>query len=182
MKYLQLRLQCAQSLSCVWLFATPGTVARQAPLFTGFPKQEDWSGLSFPQALRPGIQNRSCSQTHPCGWETILPRGGKRDEQGGGIFCSHFLQGFCAIIMLILISAFLTCLVCWLFNFIYPCGQTTAVPLVSIFYSYWKSHSEHTGWPTYMQKFLLNHSKVLRTLKQAWFKQSLMPCSKRSQF
>ena len=28
--------------------ATPGTVARQAPLSTGFPRQEHWSGLPFP--------------------------------------------------------------------------------------------------------------------------------------
>ena len=28
-----------KSLSCVWLFATPGTVAYQAPLSMGFPKQ-----------------------------------------------------------------------------------------------------------------------------------------------
>ena len=36
-----------QSLSCVRLFATQWTVARQAPLSMGFPKQEYWSGLSF---------------------------------------------------------------------------------------------------------------------------------------
>ena len=29
-------------------FATPCTVARQAPLSMGFPRQEYWSGLSFP--------------------------------------------------------------------------------------------------------------------------------------
>ena len=29
-------------------FATPWTVARQAPLSMGFPKQEYWSGLPFP--------------------------------------------------------------------------------------------------------------------------------------
>ena len=29
-------------------FATPWTVARQAPLFMGFPRQEYWSGLLFP--------------------------------------------------------------------------------------------------------------------------------------
>ena len=29
-------------------FATPRTVARQAPLFMGFPRQEYWSGLTFP--------------------------------------------------------------------------------------------------------------------------------------
>ena len=31
-------------LSHVQLFANPRTVACQAPLFTGFPKQEYWSG------------------------------------------------------------------------------------------------------------------------------------------
>ena len=34
--------------SHVWLFLTPWTVARQAPLFMGFSRQEYWSGLSFP--------------------------------------------------------------------------------------------------------------------------------------
>ena len=29
-------------------FATPQTVARQAPLSMGFPRQEYWSGLLFP--------------------------------------------------------------------------------------------------------------------------------------
>ena len=35
-----------QLLSCVWLFATPWTVAYQAPLSMRFPRQEYWSGLS----------------------------------------------------------------------------------------------------------------------------------------
>ena len=46
--------------SCVRLFATPGTVDRQAPLSMGFSRQEYWSGLPFPplgifpnQALNP---------------------------------------------------------------------------------------------------------------------------------
>ena len=34
--------------SCVRFFATPWTVAHQAPLFMGFSRQEYWSGLSFP--------------------------------------------------------------------------------------------------------------------------------------
>ena len=34
-------------LSRVRLFATPWTVARQAPLSMGFPRQEYWSGLVF---------------------------------------------------------------------------------------------------------------------------------------
>ena len=29
-------------------FVTPWTVARQAPLYVGFPRQEYWSGLPFP--------------------------------------------------------------------------------------------------------------------------------------
>ena len=37
----------AQSLSRVQLFATPGTVACQAPLSVGFSRQEYWSGLPF---------------------------------------------------------------------------------------------------------------------------------------
>ena len=36
------------SLNCVWLFATPWTVARQAPLSMGFSRQEDWSGFPCP--------------------------------------------------------------------------------------------------------------------------------------
>ena len=35
-------------LSCVWLFATSWTVARQTPLSMGFSRQENWSGLPFP--------------------------------------------------------------------------------------------------------------------------------------
>ena len=37
-----------QSLSRVWLFAMPWTVAHQAPLPMGFSRQEYWSGLPFP--------------------------------------------------------------------------------------------------------------------------------------
>ena len=38
----------AQLLSHVWLFATPWTVAPQAPLSMGVSRQEYWSGLPFP--------------------------------------------------------------------------------------------------------------------------------------
>ena len=37
-----------QSLSCVWLFATPQTVAHQVPPSMEFFRQEYWSGLLFP--------------------------------------------------------------------------------------------------------------------------------------
>ena len=46
-------------LSHVWLFVTPWTVAHQAPLSMGFPRQEYWSGLPFssPGTLPdPGIE------------------------------------------------------------------------------------------------------------------------------
>ena len=38
---------CAYSLSRVQLFTTLWTVAHQAPLAMGFPRQEYWSGLPF---------------------------------------------------------------------------------------------------------------------------------------
>ena len=39
--------------SYVQLFATPWTVARQAPLSIGLPRQEYWSGLPFPSPGNP---------------------------------------------------------------------------------------------------------------------------------
>ena len=48
-----------KSLSHVLLFATPWTVAYQAPLSMGFSGQEYWSGLPFPSPgdlLDPGIE------------------------------------------------------------------------------------------------------------------------------
>ena len=48
--------------SCVQLFATLWTVALQAPLSMGFPRQEYWSGLSFPppgDLPNPGIEPAS---------------------------------------------------------------------------------------------------------------------------
>ena len=52
-------------LSCfshVRLFATPWTVALQAPLSVGFSRQENWSGLPFPtlgDLPNPGIEPMS---------------------------------------------------------------------------------------------------------------------------
>ena len=46
-------------LSC-WFFVTPWTVACQAPLSRGFPRQEYWSGFSFPppgDLPDPGIES-----------------------------------------------------------------------------------------------------------------------------
>ena len=58
-------LHCVCVLTCfsrVQLFATPWTVAHQAPLSMGFSKQEYWSGLPFPSPgdlPDPGIEPRS---------------------------------------------------------------------------------------------------------------------------
>ena len=44
--------------TCIF-FATPWTVAYQAPLFMRFPRQENWSGLPFPppgDLPDPGIE------------------------------------------------------------------------------------------------------------------------------
>ena len=51
-----------KSLSHVRLFATPWTVANQAPLSMGFSRQEYWSGLLFPSpgdSPSPGIEPTS---------------------------------------------------------------------------------------------------------------------------
>ena len=57
----------AYLLSHVQFFATSWTIAQQAPLSSGFPRQEHWSGLSFPtqgifltQGLKVCLQQVSC--------------------------------------------------------------------------------------------------------------------------
>ena len=48
-----------KSLSCGQIFATPWTVAYEAPPSMGFSRQECWSGLSFPSPgdfPDPGIE------------------------------------------------------------------------------------------------------------------------------
>ena len=54
-----------QSLSHVLLFVTPWIAAHQAPLSTGFSRQEYWSGLPFPPAgdlPNPRTEPESLSQ------------------------------------------------------------------------------------------------------------------------
>ena len=50
------------ALSCIRLFVTPWTVAREASPSMGFSKQKYWSGLPFPSPgdlPDPGIKPRS---------------------------------------------------------------------------------------------------------------------------
>ena len=74
-----------KSLSCVWLFATPWTVAHQASLSIGFSRQESWSGLPFPSPgdlPNPGIEAASLMSPacigrwvlyHWATWEALQP-------------------------------------------------------------------------------------------------------------
>ena len=52
---------CIQLLSHVRLFSTPWTVAHQAPVSIGFPRQEYWSRLPFPS---PGTSPTQGSNLH----------------------------------------------------------------------------------------------------------------------
>ena len=57
-----IRKKKVKSLSHVQLFATPWTVAYQAPPSMGFSRQEYWSGLPFPSPgdlPNSGIESRS---------------------------------------------------------------------------------------------------------------------------
>ena len=57
--------------SCIRLFVTPWTVARQTPLSMGFSRQEYWSGLPFPS---PGdIPNAGIEPESPALWADSLP-------------------------------------------------------------------------------------------------------------
>ena len=69
--------------SHVRLFATPWTVALQAPLSMGFSRQECWSGLPFPpprDLLHPGTEPTSLAYpaltggffTTSATWETLF--------------------------------------------------------------------------------------------------------------
>ena len=56
------KTMCVCMLSCVWHFATPWTIAGQAPLSMNFSRWEYWSGLPFPppgDLPDPGIEPTS---------------------------------------------------------------------------------------------------------------------------
>ena len=70
---------CVRSLSCVQLFATSWTVARQSPLAMEFSRQEYWSKLPFPTPSDlpiPGIEPASpVSPALAGGFFTTVPPG-----------------------------------------------------------------------------------------------------------
>ena len=73
----------AKSLSHVRLFVTLWTVAHQAPLSTGFSRQEYWQGLPFPSPgdlPNPGLEATSLMTPEMAGgffttsatWEALI--------------------------------------------------------------------------------------------------------------
>ena len=67
---------CMCVLSCVQLFATPGTIAHQPPLSMGFPMQEYRSGLPFPSpGDLPWPRNQICVSCIAGGFFTTEPPG-----------------------------------------------------------------------------------------------------------
>ena len=86
-KFLLMKWSEVKSLSCVRLFATPWTVAHQAPLSIEFSRQEYWSGLPF---LPPGdIPYPGIEPGSPAVQSDTLPSEppGKPDEMKA---CSNF--------------------------------------------------------------------------------------------
>ena len=74
-----------KSLSRIWLFVTPWTVAYQAPPSMGFPKQEYWSGLLFSsprdlpgQGIEPGSPalQAHALPSEPPGKSILMPHPG----------------------------------------------------------------------------------------------------------
>ena len=81
---------CVKSLSRVRLFATPWTVARQAPLSMGFSRQGYWSGLPFPS---PGdLPNPGIEPGSPALQEDALLSEPSRKPQVS--FKTHSLENF----------------------------------------------------------------------------------------
>ena len=83
-----------QLLSRVQLFATPWTVARQAPLSMEFSRQEYWNGLPFPtpgDLPDPGMESASLvSPALAGGFFTAVPTG-KPLKPGLTDFKAHVL-------------------------------------------------------------------------------------------
>ena len=77
----------AQSVSHFWLFATLWTVAHQAPLSMGFPRQEYWSELPCPppgDLPKPGIELTSLGSPALAGrFLTTVPLGKPQDQIEG---------------------------------------------------------------------------------------------------
>ena len=90
---------CVCVFSCVRLFATPWTVAGQAPLSMGFLRQEYWSGLPFPASGAlpdPKIKPESLASPALAGEFFPIALPGKPIKKGMMIVCKMYLAQFYA--------------------------------------------------------------------------------------
>ena len=82
-------------------FATPWTVAHQAALSVGFPRQEYWSELPFPSPgdlPHPGIEPRSLASAALAGrFFTTAPPGKPPDTAGAQTILGSSLEGLLAL-------------------------------------------------------------------------------------
>ena len=96
-----------KSLSRVRLFATPWTVANQAPPSMGFSMQECWSGLPFPSPgdlPDPGIEPRSPAlQADALPWE---PSGKPVYPSNPKLSCFPYLLQFSSYCLFYVILSF----------------------------------------------------------------------------
>ena len=77
-----------------WLFETPWTVARQAPLSTGVSRQEYWSGLPYPppgDPPDPGIKSTSPGSSCSAGgfFTTLSPQEAQSSRTGVPLLCPY---------------------------------------------------------------------------------------------
>ena len=79
---------------CVWLFETPWTVARQAPLSMGFSRQEYWSGLPFPSPRNLPDPGHKPASPALAGWffTAETPQQGKRIKEANSEQKYHLAQ------------------------------------------------------------------------------------------
>ena len=92
------------SLSRVQLFATPWTVAYQAPLSMGFSRQECWSGLPFPSSgdlPDPGIEPGS---------STLQADALSSEPPRKPIFTNNFSETYHLVLILFALPAILSIL------------------------------------------------------------------------
>ena len=80
---------CAQSLSHVWFFVTPWTVAYQAPLSMELSRQEYWSGLPFPTP--EDLPNSGIKRMSPASAVSPALGGGSLPNLGSP-GCDHWLH------------------------------------------------------------------------------------------
>ena len=76
--------------SRVQLCATPQTAAHQAPLFLGFSKQEQWSGLPFPSPMHACMLShfsrvQLCATPWTAAHQDPVSKGFSRQEQWSGM-------------------------------------------------------------------------------------------------